>query len=119
MSNQISKERMIELCQGQLDAYNARDIEKFQQFYHPDVKAYRLSDQHLILQGSAELYRVYKERFDENPKLHCELKSRTVLESTVLDEEWVTGVTNQERPSHVVAIYHFKDNLIHTIWFTR
>ncbi len=126
----ITKEKMIELCQGQLNAYNNRDIINFATFYHPEVKAYRLQipkgKSHLdsqhneqILSGLDELKQIYKKRFLENPELHCELKSRVVLENTVLDEEWVTGITHQEKPSHVVAIYKFKDNLIHSIWFTN
>lgn len=115
----ITKERMIELAQGQLDAYNARDLVKFATFYHPEVKAFRLDDGGQLLSGMDELHVMYGKRFSENPNLHCELKSRVVLAESVLDEEWVTGVTHQEKPSHVVAIYKFKDNLIHRIWFTR
>jgi hypothetical protein len=113
-----SKEKMIELCQGQLEAYNKGDIDAFASFYHPDVKAYRLQGNEQILDGLEQLKINYRKRFSENPKLHCELKSRVVLESSVLDEEWVTGVVNQTKPSHVVAIYKFKDDLIHSIWFT-
>lgn len=109
---------MIELCQGQLDAYNKGDIAQFATFYHPEVKAFRLPTGEQFLNGIAELKVIYKKRFSENPDLFCELRSRVVLESSVLDEEWVTGVTNQDKPSHVVAIYRFKDNLIHSIWFT-
>ena len=109
---------MIELCQGQLAAYNNGDIAQFATFYHPEVKAFRLPTGEQFLNGITELKAIYKKRFSENPNLFCELRSRVVLESSVLDEEWVTGVTNQEKPSHVVAIYRFKDNLIQSIWFT-
>ena len=115
----ISKEKMIELCQGQLDAYNKGDIVQFAKYYHPEVKAYRLHSNEQFLNGIEELNVIYKRRFSENPNLFCELKSRVVLESSVLDEEWVTGLTHQEKPSHVVAIYRFEDHLIHSIWFTN
>lgn len=115
----IKKERMIYLCQGQLDAYNKGDINEFAKYYHPDVKAFRLANQEQILEGLDELKSIYRKRFSENPDLFCELKSRVVLESSVLDEEWVTGVTGASKPSHVVAIYRFKDDLIHSIWFTN
>lgn len=114
-----TKAKMIELCQGQLDAYNKGDIVTFAQFYHPEVKAYRLHNGEQILNGIEQLKTNYKKRFAENPSLHCELKSRVILDSTVLDEEWVTGVIDQEKPSHVVAIYRFQDDLIHSIWFTN
>ncbi|MBC7713342.1 MAG: nuclear transport factor 2 family protein [Rhizobacter sp.] len=114
----MSKEKMVELCQGQLDAYNARDIGKFAEFYHAEVKAYRLLNNELIMSGIDELKVRYAKRFGDNPELFCELRSRVILDDTVLDEEWVTGVVNQERPSHIVAIYKFKDDLIHEIWFT-
>jgi len=114
----ITKEKMIELCQGQLDAYNKGDIAAFASFYHPEVKAYRLQGNEQIINGPDQLKKNYEKRFEDNPELHCELKSRVVLEASVLDEEWVTGVVNQSKPSHVVAIYKFKDDLIHSIWFT-
>ena len=110
---------MIELCQGQLDAYNARDIDKFASYYHPEIKAYRLSQNELVLSGIENLKINYGKRFSENPNLHCELKSRVVLNNSVLDEEWVTGVSNQKVPSHVVAIYNFKYDLIYSVWFTK
>lgn len=113
-----SQEKMIALCQGQLDAYNARDLVKFASFYHPDVTAYRLSNSEPILKGLVQLRSMYGKRFSENPQLHCELRSRIILAETVLDEEWVTGVVSQQRPAHVVALYKFKDDRIHSIWFT-
>lgn len=114
-----TKKRMIELTQGQLEAYNARDLVQFATYYHPEVKAFRLQDGEQLVDGIGELQNLYGKRFSENPDLHCELKSRVILENSVLDEEWVTGLTLQEKPSHVVAIYNFKDNLIHRVWFTR
>ena len=113
-----SKEKMLKLCQGQLDAYNIGDINLFTNFYHPDVHAFRLQDNELIFKGIEALRSLYKKRFEDNPNLHCELKSRVVLEQSILDEEWVTGLMNQESSTHVVAIYKFKDDLIHSIWFT-
>lgn len=114
----ISPEKMIELCQGQLEAYNLRDIDLFTKYYHPEVQAFRLLNHELIFSGIDSLRTSYQKRFNDNPGLHCKLKSRIILNDTVLDEEWVTGVSNQDRPTHVVAIYKFKDDLISSIWFT-
>src|SRR5450759_5384349 len=108
----ISSEKMILLSQGQLDAYNKGFIANFVRFYHPEIEAYRLPEMTLICKGMAEFTKVYEKRFEDNPRLHCELRSRTVLSQSVLDEEWVTGVENDPSPGHLVAIYHFKENLI-------
>lgn len=108
---------MIELAQGQLDAYNQRNLEKFLTFYHPNVKVYRLAQNECTCDNFEKFTEMYRARFEQNPELHCELRSRVVLNDTVLDEEWVTG--GGPTPSHVVAIYGFTDNLISHVWFTR
>lgn len=112
-----SKEKMIELAQGQLEAYNQRDLNKFLTFYHKNVIVYKLLNNELICNDFEAFREMYKKRFDDCPQLHCELKSRVVLNDTVLDEEWVTG--GGPNPSHVVAIYGFTDQLISHVWFTR
>lgn len=115
----MEKDKMIALAQGQLDAYNLGDIEKFCSFYHPEVTAFALGSEQPICRGMNEFRTIYTKRFVENPKLHCELKSRIVTNNSILDEEWVTGVTGNSNGSHVVAIYQFKDDLIYNIWFAR
>lgn len=116
----MKKEEMIALAQGQLDAYNNRDIQTFCTFFHPEVKVYRLGEVVEQTCNGMETFReIYRKRFDENPGLHCELRSRVVLNGSVLDEEWVTGVTGASAPSHVVAIYGFRDGLISSVCFTR
>lgn len=116
----MKKEEMIALAQGQLDAYNRRDIEAFCKFFHPEVKVYRLGEVvEQTCDGMTKFREIYKNRFDSNPELHCELRSRVVLNGSVLDEEWVTGVTGASVPSHVVAIYGFRDGLISSVCFTR
>lgn len=117
----MNKERMIALASGQLEAYNKRDIEKFCTFFHPEVQVWsRQNGEPVKTCSNMETFkRMYQSRFENNPDLHCELRSRVVLNDSVLDEEWVTGVTGQEAPSHVVAIYAFRDDLIGYVWFTR
>lgn len=117
MEQIITKERMVELAQAQLDAYNKRDLEAFLKCYHPNVQVYRVNQNDNICDNFEKFRQMYKDRFERNPELYCELRNRTVLENTVLDEEWVTG--GGPAPSHVVAIYGFKDNLISHVWFVR
>ena len=64
-----------------------------------------------------ELKAIFTRYFKDSPNLHCELKSRIVLNDSILDEEIVTSTGRD--PRHAVAIYHFKDNLISKGTFTR
>lgn len=116
----MTKEQMVALAQGQLDAYNKRDLDTFCKHFHEEVQVYRVGQvPEKTCEGMNAFREVYRGRFESNPDLHCELKGRIVLNNSVLDEEWVTGVTGATQPSHVVAIYHFKDGLISAVWFTR
>jgi len=113
------KALMVKLAQGQLDAYNNRDIETFCRFFHPEVEVFRIGSTDRICVGMEAFREIYRKRFNDNPRLHCELRSRTVLGFSVLDEEWVTGVEGAEVPSHVVAIYQIEDGLIKYVSFCR
>lgn len=115
----LNKEEMIALAEGQLHAYNNRDLEKFCTFYHPEVTVYIAGNPTPTCLGMEAFRAIYATRFNDNPDLHCQLKSRIALDNAVLDEEWVTGVANALAPSHVVAVYQFKDGLIHTVSFVR
>lgn len=110
---------MLQLVQGQLQAYNNRNIIDFCKYFHPEVKTYKMSDQSLICDGIEQFKTIYKKRFDDNPNLHCDLKSRVVLAESIIDEEWVTGLSGNQPASHVVAVYSFRDNLIDRVWFVR
>ncbi len=107
------------LVQGQLDAYNSRDTTLFCSFFHSEVKAAQLISGKSLLSGMDEFEKIYRELFESNPKLHCELKSRIILESAVIDEEFVTGIARFPQGLHAVAIYGFRDDKIDRIWFPR
>lgn len=114
-----SPEKMLELVQGQLVAYNKKDLDAFCNYFHPDVEVYRLNQNEMTCRGIETFKGLYQNRFSENPNLLCEIKHRTVLQNTILDEEWITGVEGVPTPGHVVAIYAFRDNLIAQVWFAR
>lgn len=107
----------LALVQGQLEAYNQKNIEKFCQYFHPEVKVWRLSSGALACEGLAQFREIYSQRFSGNPDLHCEIKNRILLKEMILDEEWVTGEAGKSEPTHVVAIYGFRDGLIDRVSF--
>lgn len=118
----ITQDRMIELAQGQLDAYNARNTEQFCSYYHEQVEAFELNGEkqetQLICRGKEQFRQIYDKKFKATPELYCELTHRIVTKFSVIDEEHVIVEKNKPRV-HAVAIYEFKDNLIYRIHFVK
>lgn len=111
--------QMEQLAQRQADAYNKRDLEAFCACYHPQIEVSRNMGEPPTLKGIEQFRESYRDRFEKSPQLHCEIKSRIVLENTVVDEEYVTGLVGSPIGLHVVAIYGFQDGLISHVWFAR
>jgi len=105
------------LAQGQLDAYNARDLEKFCAFFHANVIAYRLADNSVAVNGMQEFKARYKELFDGSPKLNCQLKNRMTFGNYVIDHELIRGHGFYKDGTQIAAIYYVENDLISKIWF--
>ncbi len=115
----MTKEQMEQVVQRQLDAYNRRDLMDFCACYHPEVTIQKLTSNELICKGIDQFKVIYQALFESSPKLYCALKNRIVLESAVLDEEFVTGAAPFPNGLHTVAFYGFRDSLIDRVWFYR
>jgi len=102
-------------AQRQLDAYNARDLERFVAEYTDDVVVYRLPSAEPILSGKAALAEHYRTNRFSLPGLHAELVNRMVFGNKVIDQERVAGVGDQ--PMEVAAIYEVSDSGISRVWF--
>lgn len=102
-------------AQRQLEAYNARDLERFVAEYTDDVCVYRLPSPEPVLQGKAALAAYYRDQRFQREGLHAELVSRMVLGNKVIDHERVTGV--QPEPLEVAAVYEVTPQGISTVWF--
>lgn len=113
----MTKVEMISLVQGQLDAYNQRNLEKFCGFFHNNIIVRNLAAGTTVCEGMAAYQKIYGPLFANNPGLHCKLEHRTVLDSAVIDEEWVTGIEKFPEGLKAVAIYGFRDGLIDRVWF--
>ncbi|MDX1314355.1 MAG: nuclear transport factor 2 family protein [Eudoraea sp.] len=99
--------------QAQLEAYNARDIDKFLEPYADDVEVYDYPDK-LLYVGKETMRKNYNLFFRMTPDLHCELKNRIILRDKVIDEE---SVTANGRIFHAVAIYEIKNGKIVKVMF--
>ena len=103
------------VAQRQLDAYNARDLQRFLAEYSDDICVYRPPAAEPTLQGKAALAAHYASQRFNLPGLHAELVNRMVLGNKVIDHERISGV--RDRPFDVAAVYEVVDGLICTAWF--
>lgn len=103
------------LAQAQLDAYNARDLDRFVACYSDTVQVYRMPEAKLpAISGKAPFSAFYaSERFNR-PALRAELLKRIVLGNKVFDHERITGV--RQDAFEMVVVYEVVDGLIQTMW---
>jgi hypothetical protein len=100
----------------QLNAYNARDIDGFMQWWADDCEYYEFPSR-LLARGAAEIRDRHVKRFEES-NLFGRLIHRAVVGNIVVDQECVTR-TFPEGPGEidVLAIYEVADGKIAKAWF--
>lgn len=102
-------------AQRQLDAYNARDLQRFVSEYTDDVVVYRLPDSAPALVGREALAAHYRDNRFNLPDLHARLVNRMVFGNKVIDQEIVYGVPGA--PMDGAAIYEVTERGISRVWF--
>ena len=103
-----------DVVQRQVEAYNARDLDRFVATYSDAVRIFRMPSTEPAISGKAQLAEVYRKRFS-SPSLHAEILTRIVMDNKVIDHERVRGI--REFPVEAVAIYEVASDLIQTAWF--
>lgn len=102
-------------AQRQLDAYNARDLDRFVAEYTDDVVAYRLTGSEPFLVGKQAFAEHYRKNRFVLEGLRAELVNRMVFGNKVIDQERVHGVGPS--PMEVAAIYEVTPRGISKVWF--
>jgi uncharacterized protein (TIGR02246 family) len=99
--------------QEQLDAYNARDLERFLACYAPDVVVESAAGQRMM-EGREGMRAVYAGLFANSPALHAEVLTRIAVGAFVVDEERVRGLNLPGFPSemHAAMVYEVRDGQI-------
>lgn len=115
----MTKDQMTKLVERQLDAYNRRDLEAFSMCFHSEICMTYLLSGETRCKGKEQFERLSRQLFDSSPSLQCTIKSRIILEGSIIDEELVTGSSRFPDGLHTVAIYGFRDGLIDRVWFAR
>ncbi|MGG1948440.1 nuclear transport factor 2 family protein [Trinickia sp. NRRL B-1857] len=100
----------------QLNAYNARDIDGFMQWWSDDCEYYEFPSR-LLARGAAEIRERHVKRFEES-NLFGRLIHRAVVGNLVVDQECVTR-TFPKGPGEidVLAIYEVSGGKIAKAWF--
>lgn len=104
-----------DVVQRQLEAYNARDLQRFLETYSDTVQVFRPPAQEPSISGKAQLADFYATQRFNLPSLKANLVNRMVLGNKVIDHERVWGVRAQ--PFEAAAVYEVRAGLIQTIWF--
>lgn len=102
-------------AQRQLDAYNARDLDRFVREYTHDVQVFRLPDPNPVMAGRDALAAHYRDNRFNLPELHAELVNRMVFGNKVIDHEVVTGLPTGRMDAAV--IYEVTPQGIAKVWF--
>jgi hypothetical protein len=102
------------IVQAQLDAYNARDLERFSALFAADVELYRPPQAEPVVRGLAAVRRFYADERFSKPGLHAQLLHRAVLGQRVVDHERISGV--RDEPFEMVVVFEVADGLIARMW---
>jgi uncharacterized protein (TIGR02246 family) len=96
-----------------VDAYNARDINRFLDCYSPDAV---IEDGRgkVLRQGRDAMRGFYGQLFAQSPQLHCAVRQRIHVGPYVIDEEAVSGIHLDGFPTqlHAAAVYLVERDLI-------
>ena len=101
--------------QRQLDAYNARNLERFLAEYADDVQVFRPPATEPVLSGKQAFGEHYAKNRFTLPNLHARLVSRMVSGKIVVDHEDITGLS--EANLSAIAVYEVVGERIKTVWF--
>jgi len=107
---------VISVVDKQLIAYNERDYETFASCYCKDICSYDLATQRLNSEMSGiHFFRHYKNKFMENPNIHCEVIKRILHGNLVVDYEIISDYRNCQFKD--LVIYQIDGERISKMWF--
>jgi hypothetical protein len=98
---------------AQLDAYNARDIERFLHCYSTEAVIEDGAGT-VMMRGHDALRAFYGQAFAQSPQLHCEVRQRIRVGHYVIDEEAISGLQLSGFPTvvHGAAVYRVEGGCI-------
>lgn len=91
-----------QVVQDQVEAYNARDLDRFLSCYSPDAVVEDGAGT-VMMQGHDAMRGMYGALFSQSPDLHVEIPRRIHVGQWVIDEEHITGFTLEGFPPAFTA----------------
>ena len=107
------------VVQGQVEAYNDHDVEKFASFYSDEITIYDLSGDKPTAKdkGIAALKKTYAWMAEAPPGFGVEIIKRIVNGPIVVDLERIQGLPEEKGTPEFLAIYEVRDGKIINVWF--
>jgi len=105
----------VDVVQRQVEAYNARDLDRFVASYSDTIAIFRMPSTEPVISGKIELAKFYAGQRFNLPGLRAEIVNRIVLGNKVIDHERVWGV--REGAIEIAAVYEVTGELIERVWF--
>jgi hypothetical protein len=101
-----------QVVQQNLEAYNARDLDKFMSSFSEDIEMYNFTDGKMTAKGLSEVRKIYQELFNLSPQLHSTILKRIVFDNKIIDHEWIEGRRGSKTPVEIILIYEVKNEKI-------
>ncbi len=108
-----------EVVQENLDFYNQRNINEFMKSFSEGIEVYNLGEVKPIIKGAPQVRKVYKQLFENSPKLHSTILKRIVIGNKVIDHESITGRNGSKEIVELTLIYEVENNKIVRITVIR
>jgi hypothetical protein len=102
-----------DVVQENLDFYNQRNIEGFMSSFHDTIALYLFGKSDPVANGKDAVRKLYKELFEDSPKLHSTILHRAVIGNKVIDHESIKGRKGSKKAIKLVMIYEvFGDKIV-------
>lgn len=101
-----------DVVQENLDFYNQRNIEGFISSFSDTIGLYLFGKTEPVVIGKEAVRKLYKELFDDSPKLHSTILHRAVIGNKVIDHESIKGRKGSKKPVKLVMIYEVSGDKI-------